>query len=136
MSEIGDVLTELGVTELPPVFAQVMPDLMNVITETNNTDNGGGKIKASTATAYANVPVTYEAREREERAIQGGKQISIVEYLVTFPSYMPDGSRINVTPSHRLRVLARGAEPVKTFRIEGIKDISGVYFEAICTKEN
>lgn len=136
MSEIGDVLTELGVTELPPVFAEVMPDLMDIISESNSTDSGGGRVKTATASAYANVPVSYEAMNNEARAVEGGKQLSVTEYLLTFPSYTTAGARINTLPSHRLKVLARSAEPIKWFRIISLRDISGVYWEAVCEKED
>lgn len=137
---MSGVLNDLGQNIIPTIFASLnnagLTDLMDITSETNNSDSGGGYVKASTASAYSNVPVAYEPQQIETRAAQGGKQLSALEYILTFPTYTAAGARINVTPSHRLKVLARGSEPIKTFRIIGLKDLSGVYWEAVCTKEN
>lgn len=137
---MAGVLNDLGQTILPDVFAALnaagLVDTMTVYSETNTSDSGGGFRKTQT-TAYSNVPVSYKPNQNNYRAEQGGRVISVNEYILTFPTHDANASRINVDPkSHRLAVNARGNEPAKTFRIISLTDKGGVIFEAICTKEN
>lgn len=109
---------------------------MNVVEETYTQDSGGGQI-ATTDTAYEEVPVTYEPLRNERQRFRAGDQLtSVSEYLLTFPTHH-QGERINIDPKkHRLKVLERGNEPEKTFRIISVRDQSGVVFEAIADIES
>jgi hypothetical protein len=134
-------LNSLGQIKVPSVFAKVQAkglcDLMDIVGETKAQGTGGGQVKSAANAVYQNVPVTYEpSRQSSQRVQTGEKSVSVQEYYLTFPVYH-NGSRINIDPKlHRLKVLARGNEPVKIFRIEAIRDNSGVNYEAVCTKEN
>ena len=135
MSLIGDVLTSLAQADLPSVFGVVMPDTMDVLAETATSDGAGGQRRTETVT-YSNVPCSYERKELKRRDVQGGKTISIQEFIVEFPTHKTDGTRYSISPQNRLKVLARGNEPVKIFRIISMSDDGGITFQAICTKEN
>ena len=135
MSLIGDILTSLAQTDLPSVFGVVMPDTMDVLSETPTSDGAGGQRRTETV-VYEDVPCSYERKELKRRDIQGGKTISIQEFIVEFPTHKTDGTRYSISPANRLKVLARGNEPIKIFRIISMSDDGGITFQAICTKEN
>lgn len=137
MNEIAALLIELAETDVPEIMLEVMPDTMTITGETRTSGPGGGQIKSAAGPVYSLVPVLYEPKiSGSDRLVVGEKIVSVQEYSLMFPMYM-NGSRINIDPkNHRLVVNARGGEPVKTFLITSIRDQMGVYFEAICTKEN
>jgi hypothetical protein len=137
MSDIGDLLVELAEDEIPEIMLEVMPDTMSITGETRTQGPGGGQIKNAAGAVYDGVPVLYEPKvSGSDRVVVGEKLVSVQEYTLTFPAYL-NGARINVDPkNHRLVVDPRGNEPAKTFLITSIRDQMGVYFEAICTKEN
>lgn len=136
MSELAEIYNELGQSVMPEAFGFAFPDLMNITGETRTQGQGGGQIKSASPADYSDIPVLYEPYQREQRVIIGDKAVSTNEYVLTFPVYH-EGARVNIDAANqRLKVLARGGEPEKVFRITAIKDYSGVYFEAICTKEN
>jgi hypothetical protein len=136
---MAGVLNDLGQTIIPGVFAALnnagLTDTMTVYGESLTSDSGGGFRKTQT-TVYSSVPVTYKPNTNNARNVQGERQLSVNEYIVTFPTNSSAGSRYTVTPSHRLVVAARGNEPAKTFRIISIADKGGMVYEAICVKEN
>ena len=133
---LASVFNELGQTIMPTVFAEVMPDTLNVIEFTNVSDNAGGQFTTS-ATVYEDVSCVYEPMEIEYRRVASDKTISIQQYRVTFATHDDLQARIDIDPRvHRLNVIARGNEPAKVFRIIALRDISGVVFEAVCEREN
>ena len=133
-------LDSLGQIKVPAVFAKLaakgLCELMNITGETNSQGAGGGRVKTPT-TDYEDVPVIYEpAKQSSQRVTKGEMTVSVQQYILTFPTHL-NGVRIDIdAKKHRLTVLARGNEPEKVFRIEAIRDESGVVFEAVCTKEN
>ncbi len=135
---MAGVLNDLGQSIIPGVFAALnnagLTDTMTVYGESLTSDSGGGFRKTQT-TIYSSVPVTYKPNTNNSRNAQGERQLSVNEYILTFPTTSPSGTRYTVTPSHRLVIAARD-EPAKTFRIISIADRGGVVYEAICVKEN
>jgi hypothetical protein len=137
------LLNDLGRTILPSVFKSLnaagIVDTMTVVAESAVTiGTGGERIKGTASEAYEDVPVSYEptATNSTSRTVAGDKAVSSAQYTLTFPVHMNNGDRIEIDPkSHRLIVNARGDEPVKTFRIIRIRDVSGVVFEAVCERE-
>lgn len=133
---MSDVFNTLGQTVMPRVAAAAFPDTMTVYGETLTTDSGGGHRKTQT-TVYSSVPVAYEPNRNDRRRIEGDRQLSANEYVLTFPTHSAAGTRYNIDPiAHRLVVNARGNEPAKTFRIIAAPDLSGAMYEIICVKEN
>lgn len=125
----------LGEKIIPNIAAKVFPDLMDIIRETTTSDDGGGR-KKTTATYLANVPCTYEPfTDKGLKTITGDALNSLVHYRITFPTNQ-SGTAIAVRPDDRLKVLARGTQAQKVFRIVGIKNDSGVVFEAIAILES
>ena len=130
------VFNQLGQTVMPTVFAAVFPDTMTVQGETAASDSGGGRVKAARTDVYTNVPVMYEPMQIENRSASGDKLVSFQQYKLTFPAYQ-SGVRLDIDPkAHRFLVGARGDEPEKVFKMVALRDLSGLLFEAICTKEN
>lgn len=131
------VFNTLGQSVMPKVAAAAFPDTMTVYGETLTSDSGGGHRKTQT-TVYSSVPVAYEPNRNDRRRIEGERQLSANEYVLTFPTHSPTtGTRYNIDPiAHRLVVNARGNEPAKTFRIIAAPDLSGAMYEIICVKEN
>ena len=137
---MAGVLEQLAETILPTVFAALdtagVVDRMDILTATTSTDSAGGQIQGAYTAAYEDVPVSYDPIETEYKGTKGEKMTSVQQYKLTFPMYDTAGLRIAVnTTMHRLKVLARGNEPAKTFRIIAIRDAQAVY-EAICEKED
>lgn len=136
---MADVLNKLSQKVMPKVFAKLraagLNDSMDVLAETVTSDGAGGQRRTETV-AYSNVPCSYERKELKRRTVEGGKTISIQEYLLTFLTHDIEENRYLITPGNRLKVLARGNEPVKIFRIISMSDDGGITFQAICTKEN
>jgi hypothetical protein len=136
---MAGVLNDLGQTILPSVFSSLnsagLADTMTIKSESAATiGTGGERIKGTATDAYTSVPVSYEPASAGKRIV-GDKATSSVQYVLTFPTHA-SGSRINIDPKiHRLIVASRGNEPAKTFRILGIRDVSGVVFEAVCERE-
>ena len=134
-------LNSLGQTKVPSVFANIQAkglcDLMNIVALALTKDTGGRYKKTASSNAYSNVPVTIEPIQRlAEKKISADQTVSVVRYKLTFPTHQ-NGVRINIDPkAHRLNVIARGNEPAKVFRVIGVKEQSGVVFEAECEKEN
>lgn len=134
---LASVLDTLGQTVMPKVGAAVFPDTLTVTGETLSVDSGGARYKSAAASVYTGVPCAYEPIKTERRTEQGGRVVSVQQYLVTMPTHTSAGTRINLDPkTHRLAVDARGNEPAKTFRITAVRDQSGVVFESVCEREN
>lgn len=110
---------------------------MTITTESAATiGTGGERIKGTAADLYEDVPVSYEPTSQGKRLASGDKNVSTMQYTLTFPAYTKDGNRIELDPKmQRLVVDAREDEPAKTFRMIGVGDISGVVFEVICERE-
>ena len=136
---MAGVLANLGQSVIPSVFATLraagLVYAMDVLAETATSDGAGGQRRTET-TVYTNIPVTYERKELKRRTIEGGKTISIQEYLLTFPISDLSENRYEITAKNRLKILASDNEPEKLFRIIAMSDDNGAKFEAICTKEN
>ncbi|TXH45711.1 MAG: hypothetical protein E6Q97_30960 [Desulfurellales bacterium] len=133
---MSDVFNTLGQTVMPRVAAAAFPDTMTVYGETLTTDSGGGHRKTQT-TVYSSVPVAYEPNRNDRRRIEGDRQLSANEYILTFPTHSAAGTRYTINPiEHRLVVAARGNEPAKTFRIIAAPDLSGAVYEVACVREN
>lgn len=136
------LLDTLGVKVLPKVFSSLkgsgITETMEIMRREVTAGPGGGRVKGTDTKDYWDVPVSVEPYDRlGTRYVQGEKPISIQRYLLTFPTHTLDGKRIDVdVKAHRLKVIARGNEPEKWYRVETVRDQSGVVFEAICQKEN
>lgn len=138
-NEISEIFDMLGQDVIPEIGGLVFPDLMNIEQDVVTAGPGGGEIKGTPKKVYTDVPCTYEPSNTSNRKVAVGEQpVSIQEYIVTFPTHDPSTeNRIVINESrHRLRVLERGNEPEKLFRISSIRDQSGVVFEAVCVREN
>lgn len=141
MSDVGDILIEIAEADLPDIAVDVMPDVMNILGETRTQGPGGGQIKAASPIVYEYIPVLYEPRDPDRKAVNAEQMVSSNEYRLMFPVYgggdKGDLFRIDIDPkNHRLQVMARGNEPEKIFRITSVRDLYGVYWEANCEKEN
>jgi hypothetical protein len=138
---MNGILDELGQDVIPEVFSSLnsagLTDTMTIKAESaTTTDAAGRRVKGTTTDAYTNVPVTYRPmRQGRENYVAGDKTIDEQRYVLKFPTYH-EGERINVNAAtQRLYVDARGDEPAKVFRIIGVGDVQGVYYEVVCTKE-
>lgn len=124
---------------MPAVFAKLQSkglcDLMDITGETTTKDSRGSDKKTVT-TAYEDVPVTWEQSQNGRRVVIGDKPVAYGNYKFTFPAYQANGTRINLTAGNKLKVLARGLEPVKTFSIVEIFDNQGVTWEVEARKES
>ena len=110
---------------------------MTIYGETRTQGTGGGFVKSAASEIALEVPVTYEPMQIENRLNTADKLISIQQYMLTFPTHDSSQIRYDIDPkAHRLVVDERGNEPEKTFRIVALREVSGVVYEAICTKEN
>lgn len=119
-----------------PGMADDFPDRMDILEEETVAGTGGGRIKGASTEAYIDIPCIYEPMRTENRLNSADKLVSIQQYMITFPTHN-GGFRIDIDPKKsQLRVLERGNEPEKIFRIVAIRDQMGVIFEAVCTKEN
>lgn len=134
---LAAVFDQLGQSVMPMVTAAVFPDTMTVYGETTLSDSGGGRVKSAVEEVYIEVPCTYEAMQTENRLNSADKLLSIQQYMMTFPTHNGNQIRYDIDPKvHRFVVDARGNEPEQTFRIVALRNVSGVIFEAVCTKEN
>ena len=135
------VLDKLGQSVTPKIFKSLtrtgLVETMDIEGRNVTAGTGGGRIKGSTTRDYREIPVSVEPyRARGFKTIAGDKPLSVQEYLLTFATHI-DGERIEIdSKKDRLKVLARGNEPDKYYRIVSIKDTSGVIFEAVCEREN
>jgi hypothetical protein len=133
---LAKVFDTLGQAVLPKIASAAFPDTMDIMAETITIGAGGGRVKGASTAAYSEVPCTYSPMQVETRRTTGDKMVSVQQYLVKFPTHH-DGERIDIDPAkHSLKVLERGNEPEKTFRVTSVRDKSGVIFEAICQREN
>ena len=131
---LAAVFNTLGQTVVPSIAAAVFPDTLNVQGETLTSDSGGGYYVSANANANTSIPCAYEPLSGQ-RFDSAGKLLSTELYKVTMPTHTSAGARINLSPTHRLIVTARGNEPQKTFRIVSIGDEQGVVFEVVCERE-
>lgn len=133
---LASIFDTLGQTVIPDIAAKVFPDTMDVMAAAPTSDNAGGTVKGTPAAVYASVPVAVEHAPKisDDRTDKAGKLYSISHYWLTFPTHQ-GGSRINLDATHRLKVLARGNEPARTFRIVRIGNEQGVNYSALCIEE-
>ena len=134
MSILGDVLDELAETIIPEVAEIVFPDACFITRATETKDSGG-----ATKTTWADVntdaiPCSYEPRTVRKQEI-GGAWVSVGGYVLTIPTNQ-DSTLIDLRASDRIRVIARGNQPEKLFKVIGIKNDSGVINEVDCEIEN
>lgn len=135
------VLDILGQEVMPEVFGSLndagITETMDILRRVVTAGTGGGRIKGSETREYRDIPVTVNVQTSVDwRTVAGEKAISVQEYILIFATHI-DGERIDIdTKGHRLKVLARGNESDKYFRIKSIRDKSGVIFEAVCEREN
>ena len=134
------VLDELGQSVLPEVFESLtgagVVETMNILTAVGTTDSGGGYVYATATSDFRDIPVSVLPKGGGYRATVGDRPVSGQQYVLTFATHI-DGERIDLDPQvHRLKVLARGNEPDKTFRILAAQDTGGVTHEVICEREN
>jgi hypothetical protein len=129
----------LGQTIVPQIMDAAFPDTLSVMVETTTAGTGGGRIKTLEAAnaAWVGVPCRYAPIQKfgwqKEQAEQ---PVGTQKYLVVCPMYH-NGVRVSLTSNHKLRVAARGGEPVKTFKIDQPPgDVQGVNWEVVATKEN
>ena len=135
---LATVFNRLGQTIIPRIAAAAFPDTCDVMVETSTAGTGGGRIKTLEAAnpAWTGIPVKYEPIQKfgwlkEQAEMPVGTQI----YLVTLPVHH-DGVRVDLAGNHKIRVAARGGEPVKTFKVvQPPGDRSGVVWEVVATKD-
>ncbi len=102
---------------------------MNITGETKAQGTGGGQVKSASPNVYTNVPVTYKKNRQGMSLTAGEQRIEIGNFLLEFPVYQ-NGIRINLNENVKLKILARGLEPEKTFRIVGKPfDNQGILYE-------
>lgn len=134
---MADVFNKLGEQIIPSVARKVFPDSMNILRESKTSDGGGGVI--STGLSAINptpIPCTYEPfTDKGYKAVGGDALTSTVQYKITFPTNQ-NGALIGILPSDKIRVLSRGNQTEKTFRVIGIKNDSGVIYEAVTEFED
>jgi hypothetical protein len=129
----------LGQTVIPQIAAAAFADTCSIMVETSTAGTGGGRIKTleEANAAWVGIPCRYAPiqkfgwqKEVAESAV--GTQ----KYLVILPMYH-NGVRVSLTSNHKIKVAARGEEPVKTFKIDQPPgDVQGVNWEVVATKEN
>lgn len=134
---MADVFNRLGERVIPSVASKVFPDRMNILREISVSDGGGGIIKSgSNAVNPAPIPCVYEPfTDKGYKAVEGEALTSRVQYKVTFPTNQ-NGESVDFKSSDRIRVLARGNQLEKTFKVIGIKNDSGVIYEAVTELED
>lgn len=137
MSDLSDVFNQLGQEIIPEIGAIVFPDTMYILRDTVTSDAAGGYIKSDDDERNDDpVPCAYEPRQSQGfKGIAGDRLTSLGRYTVTFPTHQY-GSRVLVSTSNWLKVLARGNEPEKLFKIMSLPNFSGVNFEADCELED
>lgn len=136
---LASIFNQLGQSIIPDVMAIAMPDTLSVIVETSTAGTGGGRIKTTEAANvnWVGIPCKYEPIQKfgwlkEQAEMPVGTQI----YLVTLPTYH-NGVRVALTINHKLKVAARGLEPVKTFKVvQPPGDKQGVVWEVVATKDS
>ena len=136
---LAAMFNTLGQRIVPQIAAAAFPDTLSVMVETSVAGTGGGRIKTLEAAnaAWVGVPCKYEPIQKfgwlkEQAEMPVGTQI----YLVTLPVYHA-GVRVNLTSNHKLKVAARGLEPVKTFKVvQPPGDRMGVTWEVVATKDS
>lgn len=135
MSTLGEVFDNLGENIIPEVAAIVFPDTCFIRRATETKDDGGAMESTWADDNATAIPCSYKPQTIRQKAEQGGKWISVLEYIVTMPTNQ-SAELIDITANDRLRVIARGNQPEKTFRIIAIKNKSGVVLEIVCNLEN
>lgn len=132
MNSLSNILNTLGEQVVPMIASNVFPDEMDILRDVTVSDGGGG-VKRSYVPAVnlTPIPCTYEPfTDNAFKAVNGEAMTSRVKYKITFPTNH-EGSRVEIKPSDRIKVSARGTQQSKTFRTIGIKNDSGVVFEVI-----
>jgi hypothetical protein len=129
----------LGQTIVPQIMDAAFPDTLSVMVETTTAGTGGGRIKTLEAAnaAWVGVPCRYAPIQKFGWQKEMAEQpVGTQKYLVILPMYH-NGVRVSLTSNHKLKVAARGLEPVKTFKIDQPPgDVQGVNWEVVATKEN
>lgn len=136
---LASMFNALGQTIIPQITAAAFPDTCSVMVETSSADTGGGRIKTLEAANadWVGIPCKYEPIQKfgwlkEQAEMPVGTQI----YLVTLPVYH-EGNRVNLTGNHKIKVAARGEEPIKTFKVvQPPGDRMGVTWEVVATKDS
>jgi len=133
---LAKVFDKLGEQIVPKIAAKVFPDSMYVMRDVLTSDGGGGQINAG-QDDVANgdlIPCTYSPLGGV-KVTQGDRITSKMQYAFTFPTnqftYLLD-----VTTNDRLKVMARGNQPDKIFKVIVIGNESGVINEAVCELED
>jgi len=136
---LASMFNLLGQTIVPQIAATVFPDTLDVMVETSIAGTGGGRIKTLEAAnpAWTGIPCRYAPIQKfgwqKEQAEQA---VGTQKYLVICPMYH-NGVRVSLASNHKLRVAARGLEPVKTFKIDQPPgDVQGVNWEVVATKDS
>lgn len=133
---LAKVFDKLGQKIVPQIAAKVFPDTMVVLQDSTTSDGAGGQIYA-TATEGENgdpIPCTYEPRGGVKSTIDD-KTVSKTQYVIVFPTNQFD-YLLDITTGDRLKVLARGNQPDKIFKVINIANDSGVVNEATCELED
>ena len=135
----ADIFNRLGQTILPRALAFAFPDTCSVMVETSVVGTGGGRIKTLEAANedWTGIPCRYAPIQKFGWQKEVAESlVGTQKYLVILPMYH-NGVRVSLTSNHKIRVAARGLEPVKTFKIDQPPgDVQGVNWEVVATKEN
>lgn len=133
---LAKVFDKLGEQIVPAIAAKVFPDLMYVMRDELTSDGAGGQINAGQDEVDNGdlIPCTYEPISGS-KSIVGDKITSKMSYSVTFPTNQ-FGYLLEVTTNDRLKVIARGNQLDKIFKVSTIGNESGVVYEAICELES
>lgn len=133
---LAKVFDKLGQKIVPQIAAKVFPDTMIVLQDSLTSDGAGGQIHATPVEGENGdpIPCTYEPRGGVKSTI-GDKTVSKTQYVIVFPTNQFD-YLLDITTGDRLKVLARGNQPDKTFKVINIANDSGVVNEATCELED
>lgn len=133
---LAKVFDKLGESIVPKIASKVFPDSMYVMRDSLTSDGAGGQINAGQEEAPNGdlIPCTYEPIGGN-KSVVGDKITSKMQYAITFPTNQFD-YLLEITANDRVKVVARGNQLDKIFKVISIANESGVVNEAICELES
>lgn len=134
MANLNSLQTKVSTT-LANIQRKGLAELMDILGESTAKDTRGANKKTATTELYTNIPVPPPKKSSGiKRLLVGDKPIAYGNYHFMIPVKHGD-ARINLEAGHKLRIQARGIEPVKVFSIIEIFDMSGLYYQIEARKE-
>ena len=133
----AEKFNRIGQSKVPQKFAAKLPDLMNIVRTESVPDGKGGFKKGTPANTNADpVPCFYGPDTKSAKSDMAESLTSVTQYIVLFAYCSLSGAAYSIKTSDRLQVLPRGAVSEQIFKIIGLRNTSGLIWEAVCEKEN